>query len=373
MKIGTVHMTHWERGRTQRQVLDETVDRMVRAEQLGYYASWLTEHHFANDHDYDPLGFPAEEFPAYDIAPDPLTFLNYVASRTTRLRLGTAVIVLNYDDPIRVAERAAMVDVMSGGRLELGVGRGSGRREPAAFHVPQERNRERFKEMLDIINLAWTGEPFTYDGEFFHIPEVAVVPKPIQQPGPPLYVAAGSAETFPLVGSYGLPYCYTGGAWGPVPRAAYRDNHRRFEEAARAAGHDPNALLFPHVLLTYCGETDAEAEAVASEYIPRFMAMVEAHYERLRFPDHDRARPGNLQSADQAESLTRQMVELNIIGSPETCIQKLEAYLPLTNLNYLLAFVDFGAIPHDLVMKSMERFAEQVMPHFVQAPVLMNS
>src|SRR5688572_23950542 len=112
-------MAHWERGRTERQVLREITDRMVLAERVGFYSSWITEHHFANDPTYDPFGFSGKEFAAYDLSVDPLTFLTYVAAKTTTLRLGTGVVVLHYDDPLRIAERAAMLDILSDGRLEL--------------------------------------------------------------------------------------------------------------------------------------------------------------------------------------------------------------------------------------------------------------
>src|SRR4051794_19583216 len=126
MKIGTAHMTPLVRGRTQRQTLEECAERMIAAEQFGYHSSWVTEHHFANDTSYNALGYPVEDNPAYDLTPDPLTFLTYVAAKTKTLRLGTGVVVLHYDHPLRVAERAATLDQLSGGRLELGVGRGSG-------------------------------------------------------------------------------------------------------------------------------------------------------------------------------------------------------------------------------------------------------
>ena len=129
IRIGTTHMLHWD-NRPQQQVFAEGVERMVLAEELGFWSAWVTEHHFANDPEYLPYDAPEARYPAYDLVSDPLTFLSYVAGRTSRIRLGTGVLVLPYDDPLRIAERAAIVDQLSGGRLELGIGRGSGFREP---------------------------------------------------------------------------------------------------------------------------------------------------------------------------------------------------------------------------------------------------
>lgn len=116
--------------------------------------------------------------------------------------------------------------------------------------------------------------------------------------------------------------------------------------------------------MMYCADTDEEAEKVITEYMSRFHAMVEAHYERLRYPDIDSGRVRILQSAEDLPNLVRTMTELNLIGSPETCARKLQAYLPIVNLNYLLTSVDIGGMPHNMILDSMERFAKYVMPRF---------
>lgn len=365
MKIGTAHTMHWRHGQTQQQVYKECVEKMVLADKLGYWSSWTTEHHFATDPSYLPYGHPDGAFAAYDLASDPLTFLTYVAAKTDRLRLGTGVVVPLYDDPIRTAERAAILDVLSGGRLELGLGRGSsGVREPAAFHTPEgDANRRKYHEALDVMHLAWTGKPFTYDGEFFNVPEVAVVPTPLQKPLP-IYLGSGTQESLARIARDGQAYCSVAGAWGPVALERHAATREFFLKESKAAGHDPSKLLFPHVLLTYCAETDAEAEEVAREYIRKYVFVIEAHYERQR---HGGATIGALRNesgiADIDEMATA-MIDLNIIGSPESCARKVAAFREVAGLNYLLGQVDFGGIPHQLVLDSMERFAKRVLPEF---------
>lgn len=365
MKIGTIHTMHWRQPRTQEQVYRECIERMVLADKLGYWSSWTTEHHFMTDPAYLPYGDPDARFDAYDLASDPLTFLTYVAARTERLRLGTGVLVPLYDNPIRTAERAAMLDVLSGGRLELGIGRGSsGVREPAAFHTPEgDANRRKYHEALDIMQRAWTGEPFSYRGEFFDVPEVAVVPKPLQNPIP-LYLGSSSQESLARIARDGQAYCSVAGAWGPVGLERHAATRSFFLQEAKAAGHDVSRLLFPHVLLLYCAETDAEAEAVAREYIRRYVYVIEAHYERKR---HGGGTIGGLQN-DAAiadiDAMATAMIGLNIIGSPESCARKLAAFQEVAGLNYLLGLVDFGGIPHQLVLDSIERFGRKVLPEF---------
>src|SRR5262245_46790719 len=124
MRIGTSNMLYWNAGLTQAQVIHQGIERLVWAEEMGFDSAWLTEHHFGNDTTYRPYGTDGSKFLAYDLASDSLNVLSHVAAKTTRLRLGTGVVVLHLDHPIRVAERAALLDIMSNGRVELGVGRG---------------------------------------------------------------------------------------------------------------------------------------------------------------------------------------------------------------------------------------------------------
>lgn len=363
MRIGTTHMLHWD-DRPQQQVFAEGVERMMLAEELGFWSAWVTEHHFANDPDYLPYQAPDARYPAYDLVSDPLTYLAYVAGRTSRIKLGTGVLVLLYDDPLRMAERAALVDHLSGGRLELGIGRGSGFREPAVFHVPEgDAGRRKYHECLEIMFSAWTGQPFAHDGEFFSFPEVTVVPAPAQRPHPPLYLGSVSPDTLTIAAARGIPYASVRGAWG----AASLEEHKRTADFYRAAaaehGTDISHLYFPHVLTMYCAESDAEAAEVAEEYLQRFTLMIEAHYERVRRLDQSTVY-GLSKTADLAEvgQLARRLLETNIIGSPATCLERIRALVEQIDLNYLLAFPDFGGIPQDKVLASMRLFAREVMP-----------
>jgi alkanesulfonate monooxygenase SsuD/methylene tetrahydromethanopterin reductase-like flavin-dependent oxidoreductase (luciferase family) len=366
MFIGTIHTVSWDYRLTQREVVDQAIERMVTAEALGFHSAWLTEHHFAADTRYNPHGFLGKQFPAYDLSPDPLTILSHVAAKTSRIRLGTGVAVLHFDDPLRLAERAALVDLMSGGRLEFGVGRGGGFIEPAAFHVPREGNRERFEEALEIIRLAWTGERFSFDGTFYQVPELAVVPRPLQRPIPPIYVAATSPDSFDWAGRAGLPYSYVGGTREPVYGGRYRAQHAAYLAGAAAAGHDVSAMLFPHVLFAYCAESDDEANAVAEQYMMRHSVFSESHYEgRKHAPPEDpyHSNPDEV-NQENLRRVVREMLPLNLIGTPETIIERIEAYRRIVGLNYLLAYMDMGAMPQRLALRSMERFARDVMPHF---------
>ena len=374
MRIGTIQILHWEPGRTPADLYGEAIDKIVHADELGYYSAWMTEHHF-------PLS--GMERPGYSINPDPLTFLTNAASLTKQIKLGSGVMVLPWDNPIRTAERAAMLDIFSNGRLELGVGRGGAVHETRGFQVASDNQRERFGEALDVIARAWEEGSFTYEGDYQKHDDVNVFPKPLQSP-PPIYVAATSPESFAWVGSRGLPYCYVSGAWEPVEKETYQRQHQWYLDAAGKADKDVSSFFFPQVLLLYCAETENEATEVARRHIAEFLRFSESHYQRSKYYDflkkmfEKRAAefpefyghlspPRRPTNPDEAADFADAMVARNLIGTPEAIIEKLEMFEEKVALNYLLVFTDWGAIPHERVKRSMELFAKEVMPKFVDA------
>src|SRR5207253_1063909 len=135
----------------------------------------------------------------------PALLATAAAMRTQRVRIGLAAAILPFHDPIRLAEELAMVDILSGGRLDVGVGRGNRPVEFEGYRVPQIESRERFDETLAILIRAWTAERFSFEGRYFTIPEVRVIPKPLQQPHPPLYTVCVSPDTIDATALRGLP------------------------------------------------------------------------------------------------------------------------------------------------------------------------
>src|SRR5439155_10902910 len=165
------------------------VDFLVSAEDLGYDAVWANEHHF---HPYGGL------------IPSPAVLLSAVAQRTKRMRLGTSVVVLPLHNPIEVAEQLAMVDVMSGGRVDLGVGRGFVAFDYQTMGIPMKEGQERTLESLEVILKAWSGEPFTHHGKYFHYDNIEVWPRPQQRPHPPIWIACSTnPESFEFAGRNG--------------------------------------------------------------------------------------------------------------------------------------------------------------------------
>ena len=189
MRFGTYFFLQAAPGRRHADIIRHELDQMVLSEELGFDEVWLTEHHFID----------------YGLSVDPATLASAVASRTSKVRIGLAAAILPFHDPIRIAEQLALVDIISGGRLDVGVGRGNRPSEFIGYRVPQVESRERFDEVVQIIQRAWTDERFSYDGRYFQIPEVRVIPKPLQRPHPPLYQVCVSPDSIEGTALRGWP------------------------------------------------------------------------------------------------------------------------------------------------------------------------
>ncbi|MBI3327656.1 MAG: LLM class flavin-dependent oxidoreductase, partial [Nitrospinae bacterium] len=149
-------------------VFQEALEQMIAAEELGYDAVWLAEHHFSG----------------HGICGSPLLLAAAAATRTKRVRVGTAISILPFNHPVRVAERAAVLDILSNGRMDLGTGRSTTLIEMDGFEVNPEETRAQWEEAISIIPRMWTEDPFSHEGRFYNIPPRSVVPKPVQSPHP---------------------------------------------------------------------------------------------------------------------------------------------------------------------------------------------
>src|SRR5499426_954157 len=195
MHIGLMMECDYREGRTQKEAFDEAFATAEAAEALGFDGVWLSERHFSP---------PGGSTHVASIGSTPLLWATAIASRTSRLRIGTAVLLLPLGHPVRLAEEVATLDNMSQGRLDLGIGRSSLPRAYDGYNIPYEESRARFREYLDVMRLAWTQPRFSYTGAFYTCQDLEVLPKPYQQPHPPLHQAAARRETFAAAGTMGL-------------------------------------------------------------------------------------------------------------------------------------------------------------------------
>lgn len=212
-----------------------------RAEELGYDSAWVLERLLWPINPKEPYpASPDGSLPdAYQLVFDPLETLTFVAAHTSKIRLGTSVLVLPYHTPIQLARRIATLDVLSGGRVDVGVGAGWSRDEFEAAGTPFERRGARCDEFLQAMIDIWTKDPVSFDGEFYHIPESRVGPKPLQKPHPPIYVAGYGPYAFERAAKYGS-------GWNPagVPSWEWLEGMiKQLHETARGTGAGPMAVV----------------------------------------------------------------------------------------------------------------------------------
>ena len=350
MRFSTFHLFHRFEGQSVREVYDHHVALAELAEEVGFDGIWVTEHHFRD----------------YGTVPSLGTMLGYLAARTERLRLGSGVYVLPLHDPIQVAEETAQLDVLSGGRLEFGVGRGYQSIEFDGFGIDLAEARDRFDESLDVIRGLWTEPRFSYEGKYYQVGDVELVPWPVQQPHPPIHVAAVSPETVELYAARGLPIIAD-------PAAPFKRVARAAETWRRTAAEAGHAV------------DGAELVVARSVYVAPTVAAARADQERFERL-FDRGRIFNSQSAP-VDSRTGEVAkgfeywqdrylkggdvgtdfrwdQLEVIGDPERVIGQI-AMLREFGFSHLMC--DFGStrpIPFEELKKTMTFFADEVMPAF---------
>ncbi len=246
LKFGLIHFLENPVGKSERQVVEEQKQLSVMAEEYGFDSVWPVEHHFSD----------------YGHCVSAAVMLGALASVTRTARLGSGVVALPFQNPIRIAEEFALIDLMSDGRLDFGIGRGF---QPLEFHgygVDQAKSREIFEEALAIILQAWTRDRVDFIGQHFRFENVAVRPKPLQKPHPPIWMAAVSPESFTYAGARGFNL-----VCAPLLTATggLADHIRAYRAALAAAGYDPAQKEVAVMLMVHAAPTAEQAEADFAE------------------------------------------------------------------------------------------------------------
>ena len=281
----------------------------------------------------------------------PMTVASAIAARTSRIKIGTAVQVLPLCHPLRLAEESATVDQISRGRLLMGVGRSGNPRAYAAYGVPYSESRERFYETLEILKLAWTQPSFSYEGQFHSFNEARAVPRPYQQPHPPIRIAGASEDTFPVLGKLGYPLFVavrSGSLRGLAP------DLKAYREAYKAAGHPGKGDV--HLRLTlHVAETDALAREQAEPSIMlgyrKLITQLEGSPNKRR-----RAELEDVRTITYADVLRDKVV----VGSPEHVADRLRQLQEELGIDGILAELNFGGtVPSEWMMQSLRLLCEE--------------
>jgi alkanesulfonate monooxygenase SsuD/methylene tetrahydromethanopterin reductase-like flavin-dependent oxidoreductase (luciferase family) len=324
----------------------DTIEQAVHAEALGFESVWPVEQHFNAE---------------LSISPAPLLTLAAIAERTQHLRLGIAIVLLSLSHPVRVAEEIATLDVISNGRVEFGIGRGSIPTHFTGYGLQQSESRERMLESLALIVQAWTSERVSFQGRFWNLENIAVVPKPVQQPYPPVRVAANSADTFEWAGRQGHPIFV---ASQVNPFRKIKELLPIYRQARSVAGlpapsADDVTLLGP----VYVAEDPAQLRRELEPSIKRFLTSIASIYASAGPLPEGRIK----EVMERVQRMTYEKVceVMAIFETPDACIARLQQYQQDFGMGRVICwFNPGGMVAHEHVLRSMELFAKKVMPHF---------
>jgi natural product biosynthesis luciferase-like monooxygenase protein len=349
MRFGTYYFLQATPDRSAASIIGEEVEQMVLSERLGFDSVWMTEHHYAD----------------YGISSAPSVLLATVAARTERVTLGTAVYVLPFHHPLRLAEETATLDILSTGRLTVGLGRGNRPQEFVGLCVPQDESRSRMQEGLEVLRRAWTEERVTFEGKHWQFDGIPVYPKPLTKPHPPLVFAVSSPESIQWAGINGLAIMSSGLT---TPTESLLNQRATYKAALESAGHDEptiSSLLGRWIVSkhVYVAPTDeealADAEGPETWYLDSFARSIRP--DGLRGIS-DAVRQQATASADRVNALRwEDLIEDRLlIGSPETVRRKVEA-LEAIGVGELICWMSFGGLPPEKVRRSMELFSREVI------------
>ncbi|HEY7295942.1 MAG TPA: LLM class flavin-dependent oxidoreductase [Dehalococcoidia bacterium] len=327
------------------EIYRRTFTQVELAEALGFDSVWFAEHHFSN----------------YGFVPNPLMLAGTVGRSTSRVRIGTAVLVLPFWHPLRVAEDIATADQLCGGRLDVGVARGYQPYEFARFGLSQDESRERTDETLEILLLALTQESFSFDGRYYSIPETTIFPRPLQRPHPPIWLAAHTRESFAIAVRLGLKAITTNSA---RPIAALQEGWQAFQTARRQAGQDgpTEFAVQAHVIV---GRTDDEARELTRHSLYAFRQVASLRAGRQHIVNgYSEPHP-----VIDEPSLDELFANRTLSGSPATVRAKLERFRAVCGMTALNCTFQLGSMEPETVQRSMRLFAEEVMPAFRSQPI----
>jgi len=326
----------------------DTLDQAVEAEALGFESVWPVEHHF--DARLSALSCPT-------------LLLAAIAARTRTLRLGTGIVQLPLGHPLRIAEEVATLDVLSGGRVELGVGRGSNPLHYAGFGVPLEESRTRMEEGLALIERLLTDETVSFRGAHYQVDDVRLAPRPVRPPT--VHVAANSLETAAFTGALGHPILL---AAHVLTFAKLRDVIAHYRAARARHGHGAPAPTDVSVLMPlYVAEDAAQLEREVAPSVAHIMGVLADASERLlarcTVPS-ERDKLVGLLSTLRATTCAKVNGTQGIFDTPRGCVARLVQLREELGIGRVIGWFNFGGqVAHAHVLESMRLFAREVLPH----------
>lgn len=328
--------------RTEKRYMDLILEQSILLDELGFDAVWYSEHHTGR----------------YSFG-NPAVMAAAAAVKTNNIRIGTGVSLLPLHDPILLAEEFALVDVLSNGRLEYGIGRGYVPHEYKWMNIPIEESHSRYHEIMDFLIQVWTAEGKTdFNGKHFQINDYQCFPKPIQKPYPAIYAsAAGSKESWVWAGENGF---HLGTALFLPDISQVPEGIASYEEALARNGHDRSKLEVMAITQMFCHRNHetalAEGRKYANNYYRHFAKLSGATEANPIYPYYSTVDALDLNANGQL-----------LLGSPDALIERISGYQETYGLDYMMMEIAQGGAEHETICEALQTFAAEVMPHFRNA------
>jgi len=343
MRFGTFSYNQARPKVAERQAFEELLAQIEFTERLGFSEAWFAEHHHSD----------------YGLLASPNLIIAALASRTERLRFGNLVNALPLHDPMRLAEECAMLDILTGGRLNIGLGRGVPK-DDMKHRLDRDTAQARFEEGIEILMRAWSGDTFSYSGKAWGYEEISCRPQPLQKPHPPIYYGATSPDSPAMVARNGWNLALSRQPLANCTKAISTYRAERAKHADLSGKGD--AIMVRDI---YVADTDEQAWQEAVPELMRFWQLATENFWRgdslsgddlVKFTERYVYYPGGLTVARLDEWGT------SLIGSPETVITKARAMIETAKPDSLVGMFQFGGLKHEQVMHSLELFGNKVMP-----------
>jgi alkanesulfonate monooxygenase SsuD/methylene tetrahydromethanopterin reductase-like flavin-dependent oxidoreductase (luciferase family) len=350
MEFGLFFLMQRDEAWTEQDVYDSGLEQMLAAEALGYSSIWIAEHHF-ND---------------YGLCPSPPVLAAFVAARTTTMRLGMGVSLLPLHHPVDLAEQLAVLDVVSGGRLDVGIGRGGTLQDYQTFQSDRGDSRARVEEGIELIRQSWSGGPFDFRGRFHSAERLHVRPRPAQRPHPPLFIAANSEDSVLSAARLGLPTLSS----FFVPVAELQKRHQVYRDAALAAGRSPSEI--EELERRSWGMRVVHVAPDHAEALRAIEAPFMGYQRRMSVLRSDSTGGSVPSSFDRSLLRLREFREYladgwALVGTPDEVRDDLQKFREATGYERVLLVMALPGLDTGRALRSMRLFAEHIAP--VMVPV----
>jgi len=349
MKFSLFYLTSYfpEIHGSERGLYDQILEEVDAGERMGLYSVWLAEHHFF---DY---GGHVPSIPVLGAT---------IAARTTKMKIASGIVMIGLQDPIRVAEQFAMLDQLSGGRVIFGIGRGFQKCEFDAFQRKMDDSRIAFEEAHEVICRAWTEERFSFDGKFTKVKNLRVIPKPLQKPMPPIYVACTiTPQSFHWTGSQGhnlmiVPYA--------APELAIvKQNIDLYRTALAGSGRSTGGDVISAVH-AYCAASAEKAKEEPRAALMRYLGQFAESTRDEQYSKEYAAYTGLSEALSKFDYDTFLYPDRVLFGDPEQCVDRVRA-LEAMGITHVGLVIDFGGLRKEQILASLERLRNHVIPKFV--------